>query len=52
MPLIMAIDSQDHKDKYLDTSKKILSQEITMCNIETLINILFLSCIMCIKGTI
>ena len=31
-------DGQDHKDKYFDTSKKILSQEITICNIETLIS--------------
>ena len=40
MPPIMAnsIDGQDHKDKYFDTSKKILSQEITMWNMETLIS--------------
>ena len=39
MPLIMAnsIDSQDHKDKYFDTSKKILSQKMTMCNMEIFI---------------
>ena len=40
MPPIMAnsIDGQDHKDKYFDTSKTILSQEMTMCNMETLIS--------------
>ena len=27
-------DGQDHKDKYFDTSRKILSQEMTMYNIE------------------
>ena len=29
MPLIMAnsIDGQDHKDKYFDTNKKILSKD-------------------------
>ena len=39
MPPIMAnsIDGQDHKEKYFDTSKKILSQEMAMCNMETLI---------------
>ena len=32
MPLIMANskDGQDHKDKYFDTSRNILSQEMTM----------------------
>ena len=25
-------DGQGHKDKYLDTSRKILSQEMLMCN--------------------
>ena len=40
MPLITAnfIDGQDHKEKYFDTSKKILSQEMAMCNMETLIS--------------
>ena len=41
MPPIMAnsIDGLDKdKDKYFDTSKKILSQEMTMCNMETLIS--------------
>ena len=33
-----SIDDQDHKDKYFDTSKKILSQEMTMCNIKTIIS--------------
>ena len=27
-------EGQDHKDKYFDTSRKILSQEITMYNME------------------
>ena len=26
-----------HKDKYFDTSRKILSQEMTMCNMEAVI---------------
>ena len=30
-------DGQDHKDKYFDTSRKILSQKMTMCNVEALI---------------
>ena len=33
-----SIDGHDHKDKYFDTSKKILSQEMTMCNMKTLIS--------------
>ena len=35
MPPIMANSNngQDHKDKYFDTSRKILSQEMTMYNI-------------------
>ena len=39
MPLIMdnSKDGQDHKDKYFDTSRKILSQEMTMCNMKALI---------------
>ena len=39
MPLIMdnSKDGQDHKDKYFDTSRKILSQEMTMCNMAALI---------------
>ena len=44
MPPIMANskDGQDHKDKYLDTSRKILSkmQEMLMCNIKALIFII------------
>ena len=31
---------QDHKDKYFDTSRKILSQEMTMCNMEALVSYL------------
>ena len=34
MPLI---DGQDHTDKYIDTSREILSQEMTICNTEFLI---------------
>ena len=36
MPQIMANsnEAQDHKDKYFDTSRKILSQEMTMYNME------------------
>ena len=29
---------QDHKDKYFDTSRKNLSQEMTICNMEALIS--------------
>ena len=38
MPPIMANskDGQGHKDKYLDTSRKILSQEMLMCNMKAL----------------
>ena len=44
MPPIMANsnDVRDHKDKYFDTSRKILSQEMIMCNLKALI---FLTCI-------
>ena len=40
MPPIMANSNggQDHKDKYFDTSRKILSQEMTMCNMEALVS--------------
>ena len=39
MPPIMANskDGQGHKDKYLDTSRKILSQEMLMYNMKALI---------------
>ena len=30
-------EGQDHMDKYFDTSRKILSQEMTICNMEALI---------------
>ena len=30
-------DGQDHKDIYYDTSEKILSQEMTVCNMAALI---------------
>ena len=40
MPPIMANsnEGQDHKDNYFDTSRKILSQEMTMCKIEALVS--------------
>ena len=31
-------DGQDHKDKYFDTSGKTLSQEMTMYNMEALLD--------------
>ena len=39
MPPIMANskDGQGHKDKYLDTSRKILSREMLMCYMKALI---------------
>ena len=39
MPPIMANskDGQGHKDKYIDTSRKILLQEMLMCNMKALI---------------
>ena len=42
MPPIMdnSKDGQGHKDKYLDTSRNILSQETLMCNMKALILIL------------
>ena len=41
-PPIMANsnEGQDHKDKYFDTSRKILSQEMTMFNMEALVSYL------------
>ena len=41
-PTIMANskDDQCHKDKYLDTSRKISSQEMLMCNMKALILII------------
>ena len=30
-------DGQGHRDKYLDTSRKILSQEMLMCNMKDII---------------
>ena len=38
IPLIMANtkDGKSHKDKYFDTSRKILSQKMLMCNIKAL----------------
>ena len=40
MPPIMANynNGQDRKDKYFDNSRKILSQEMTMSNMEALIS--------------
>ena len=42
MPQIMAnsIDGQGYKNKYLDTSRKILSQEMLICNMKALIFII------------
>ena len=39
MPPIMANsnEGQDHKDNYFDTSRKIMSQEVTMCNMEAVV---------------
>ena len=31
-------EGQDHKDKYFDTSRKILLQEMTVCNMEALVS--------------
>ena len=31
-------EGQDQKDKYFDTSRRILSQEMTMCNMEALVS--------------
>ena len=47
MPPIMANsnEGQDHKDKYLDTSRKILSQEMTMYNTEA-----FSTCILSLRS--
>ena len=44
MPSIMtnSKDGQVHKDKYLDTSTKILSQEMIICNMKSLIFIILL----------
>ena len=38
MPPIMvnSNEGQNHKDKYFVTRRKILSQEMTMCNMEAL----------------
>ena len=33
-------EGQDHKDKYFDTSRRILSQEMTMCNMEAQVSYL------------
>ena len=30
----------DHKDKYFDINRKILSQEMTVCNMEALVSYL------------
>ena len=42
MPPIMANskDGQGHKDKYLNTSRKILLKEMLMCNMKALIFII------------
>ena len=33
-------EGKDHKDKNFDTSRKFLSQEMTMCNMEALVSYL------------
>ena len=33
-------EDQDHKDIYFDTSRKTLSQEMTICNMEALVSYL------------
>ena len=40
MPPIMdnSKEGQDYKDKYFETSRKILSQEMTMCIMEALVS--------------
>ena len=40
MPPIMANSNEgkDHKEKYVDNSRKILSLEMTMCNMEALVS--------------
>ena len=38
--MVHSKDGQGHKDKYLDTSKTILSQEMLMCNMKALIFII------------
>ena len=42
MPPVMANsnEGQDDKNKYFDTSRKILSQEMTMYNMEALVSYL------------
>ena len=50
MPPIMANSNkgQYHKDKYFDASRKVLSPEITMCNMEALASFFFRSYDQCI----
>ena len=40
MPPIMSNsnEGEDHKDNYFDTSRKILSQQMTMCYMEVLVS--------------
>ena len=48
-------EGQDHKDKYFCTSRQILSQEMTMCNMKALVsypkevitNVIFLKLVKC-----
>ena len=49
MPPIMANsnEGQDHKHKYFDTSRKILSQEMTMYNMEAFSILSLRSCDQC-----
>ena len=36
--MVNSNEGKDHKDKYFDTSRKILSKEMTMCNMEALVS--------------
>ena len=43
--MVNSRDDQGHKDKNLNTSRKILSQEMFMCSIKALIFIIYRICI-------
>ena len=36
--MVNSNEGQDYKDNYFDTRRKILSQEMTMCNMEALVS--------------
>ena len=48
MPPIMANSNEgkDHKEIFFYTSRKILSQEMTMCNMEALVHVSYFSEVM------